>query len=579
MPSGGAAGVAGFEINAGGAAVDPAVLDAVVELVVDSRLRVPDRLTIRFRDDAQAITAAGTFAVGTALRVRLAATQDAASSLVFDGQVTGLAPRFDATSATLTVLALDRGCLLQRAASTASYQDMSYGAIATQLAGGVGLGTGTIEDGLTLAFVQQANETDWDFLWRLAHDVGYEVKVSEQKLNFRPAGGPAGGSPVTLTLGEELRSFAPRVTGVGQVDTVTVRGWDRTAAQSTTASASPPAATDSTPGLSRSSLADALGSGGATIVDHPFLDTQHATSIATSAAAAIANAFVEGEGVAAGDPALQAGAKVVIAGVGSTFEGTYALSGVRHVIRAHSSYETRFFIDGREDRSLFGLTQSSARTGWGRRIVVGVVTNNDDPDTQGRVRVRYPALSDDAEGWWARVVAPGAGGARGLLTLPDVGDEVLVAFEHESEQHPYVLGSVFNGQALPGDLAQTDGSFGLFSEKKLVVTAGDAIAITGAKALTLTASGDALLTTDADGDGPPGQVSISSKGSLSLSSKQDASVAATTSLGLTAKTSITLDAGTTLEISGEGQVTIKAASIKLEATAVVQISAPQVMLG
>jgi uncharacterized protein involved in type VI secretion and phage assembly len=256
---------------------------------------------------------------------------------------------------------------------------------------------------------------------------------------------------------------------------------------------------------------------------------------------------------------------------------------VRHLIRSYATYETQFFISGREDRSILGLAASAAAPsdgGWARRIVVGIVTNNDDPDKQGRVRVRYPALADEIEGWWARVVAPGAGGARGLLSLPEVGDEVLVVFEHGSEQHPYVLGSVFNGQALPGELSRIDGSFGLFSDKELVITAVDRIAMTGAKTMTLTSAGDATLTTKGGGaGGAPGNVAVSALGDLALSADQAATFEATTTLDVKTKTAMTLGAGATVEISANGMVTIKGASIKLEASGLLQLSAPQVMLG
>ena len=66
------------------------------------------------------------------------------------------------------------------------------------------------------------------------------------------------------------------------------------------------------------------------------------------------------------------------------------------------------------------------KRGWGNSVVIGTVTNNNDPDKLGRVRVKYPALGDDTEGWWARVAAPNAGSARGLLMMPQVGDEVVI---------------------------------------------------------------------------------------------------------------------------------------------------------
>ena len=63
-------------------------------------------------------------------------------------------------------------------------------------------------------------------------------------------------------------------------------------------------------------------------------------------------------------------------------------------------------------------------------VVVGVVTNNQDPEGMGRVKVKFPWLSDEDESNWARVAAPMAGKERGFYFLPEVEDEVLVAFEH-----------------------------------------------------------------------------------------------------------------------------------------------------
>ena len=79
-------------------------------------------------------------------------------------------------------------------------------------------------------------------------------------------------------------------------------------------------------------------------------------------------------------------------------------------------------------------------------VVIGVVTNNQDPDDMHRVKVRFPWLSNDVESNWARVAAPMAGKNRGAYFLPEVDDEVLVAFEHGQVDHPFVLGSLWNGK-------------------------------------------------------------------------------------------------------------------------------------
>lgn len=79
-------------------------------------------------------------------------------------------------------------------------------------------------------------------------------------------------------------------------------------------------------------------------------------------------------------------------------------------------------------------------------VTVGVVTNNQDPDNLGRVKVKFPWLSDQDESHWARVLTPMAGNDRGLYFLPEVDDEVLVAFEHGRAEFPYVLGALWNGK-------------------------------------------------------------------------------------------------------------------------------------
>lgn len=82
-------------------------------------------------------------------------------------------------------------------------------------------------------------------------------------------------------------------------------------------------------------------------------------------------------------------------------------------------------------------------------VTVAVVTNNQDPDKLGRVKVRFPWLSDEDESQWARVAAPMAGKDRGVFFLPEVDDEVLVTFEHGDIRFPYVIGALWNGKDTP----------------------------------------------------------------------------------------------------------------------------------
>jgi uncharacterized protein involved in type VI secretion and phage assembly len=93
-------------------------------------------------------------------------------------------------------------------------------------------------------------------------------------------------------------------------------------------------------------------------------------------------------------------------------------------------------------------------------VVVGIVVDNKDPDKHYRIKVKYPWVSEagqytdkaDAEDFrstWCRMTSLMAGKQRGAFWLPEVDDEVLVAFEHGDVRRPFVIGSLWNGVDLP----------------------------------------------------------------------------------------------------------------------------------
>lgn len=82
-------------------------------------------------------------------------------------------------------------------------------------------------------------------------------------------------------------------------------------------------------------------------------------------------------------------------------------------------------------------------------VTIGIVTNNKDEDGLGRIKVKFPLLSDTDESYWARVLSPMAGKERGLYCLPEIEDEVLVAFENGMIDRPYILGGLWNGVDKP----------------------------------------------------------------------------------------------------------------------------------
>ncbi|MEE9128626.1 MAG: phage baseplate assembly protein V [Phycisphaerales bacterium] len=82
-------------------------------------------------------------------------------------------------------------------------------------------------------------------------------------------------------------------------------------------------------------------------------------------------------------------------------------------------------------------------------VVTGTVINPLDPMALGRVQVQLPFIDDLDLSPWARVAVPMAGPAHGMYFIPNLGDEVLVAFEQGNRDVPYIIGSLWSAMAPP----------------------------------------------------------------------------------------------------------------------------------
>ncbi|HET8797747.1 MAG TPA: phage baseplate assembly protein V [Thermoanaerobaculia bacterium] len=114
--------------------------------------------------------------------------------------------------------------------------------------------------------------------------------------------------------------------------------------------------------------------------------------------------------------------------------------------------------------SLFeSLLTSRDASGLGGKwfgVYPAVVSNINDPESQGRVKITLPWAPDTGSekyDAWARIATLMAGGKRGSWLIPDVGDEVLVAFEGGDPRRPFVLGGLWNGQDAPPESMDSAG--------------------------------------------------------------------------------------------------------------------------
>ena len=84
-------------------------------------------------------------------------------------------------------------------------------------------------------------------------------------------------------------------------------------------------------------------------------------------------------------------------------------------------------------------------------VVIGTVKDVADPRGEGRVVLEYPWMPASLRSDWAPIAVPLAGPSRGMFFMPEIDDEVLVAFQHGDFAHPYVVGFLWNGDHKPPD--------------------------------------------------------------------------------------------------------------------------------
>jgi uncharacterized protein involved in type VI secretion and phage assembly len=82
-------------------------------------------------------------------------------------------------------------------------------------------------------------------------------------------------------------------------------------------------------------------------------------------------------------------------------------------------------------------------------VVVGIVKSRDDPRGEGRLQLEFPWMPGSQRSGWAPVGAALAGASRGAFFMPELDDEVLVAFEHGDFDHPFIVGFLWNGVDRP----------------------------------------------------------------------------------------------------------------------------------
>jgi phage protein D len=579
-------------IQLNGSALSDEMEALLEQVVVDHHQHLPDMFAITFHDPDRDVLGKLNATIGDTVTIKVTPPGGSPETLI-KGEVTGFEAEYGATRLRTVLRGYDMSHRLHRGRRTETYKNVTDSDIARTVASRANLTVGKIDSTSgTHDHVSQANQSDWDFLKSRAREIGYELAMEDGKFNFRKpiqaSAAPQKGTyqnhndPLQLVFGDDLIEFRPRITSAEQVNDVKVRGWDPVQKQAVIGSAN--AATVTTDSLrdNPSSLANKFGSPTFTTVNRPLTQQAQVDGAAGSIAEMISSAFAEADGLANGNPKLKAGATVSVGVVGDKFSGKYTLTSARHVF-GEQGYRTHFVISGRQDRSLLGLASLGSSNGHASAggapingVVVALVTDNNDPNNAARVKLKFPWLDDNYESDWARITQLGAGPDSGAHFIPEVNDEVLVAFEFGDIRRPYVVGSLHNGQDKPklGNGLFDNGKVkrrGFISRKgHQFIFFDDA-----SKAGMAFISSDGKLKISLNETNS--EIHISSQGKVHVESQQDMTLESQANLNLKAGQGLKLEAGTDLKLKGSSGASLEGGSqVEVKASGQLKITGAMV---
>jgi type VI secretion system secreted protein VgrG len=200
------------------------------------------------------------------------------------------------------------------------------------------------------------------------------------------------------------------------------------------------------------------------------------------------------------------------------------------------------------------------------------VIDNNDPKGMSRVRVQFiwqkEDSGDDSKTNWIRVATPQGGGGKGFYMIPEKGDQVIVAFEHNHPERAYVLTGMYHGGAqspyqTPGNHYKVLGTIG----GNMIVMYDEE----GQEFMKLYTPGKFKAAAE-------GEMDLLAKGLICIKSEaDDINLIANVAIVLMAKTEIVIvSEGDNIKISTPADILIEGQNIELKATSSISLSAPKI---
>jgi phage protein D/phage baseplate assembly protein gpV len=560
--------VAGIEVAVNGQPLAGSILERLARVTVEQSVSLPSTCTLAFLDAGRGADAsdalhyglldANPLPIGAEVEIKLGHGRPLTA--VFRGEITAQELELDGAQLPLYVVrGYDRGHRLQRGRYSRTFLNMTDSDIARSVAEKAGLTCTSDPTSDVYSYVLQDNQTNWDFLRERAARIGYELYVDGRTVHFaRPkVNDPAAAA---VMLARDVLRLHLHLTSASQVSDVAVRGWDARKKEAI---------------LGKQSSETARGRGGAQqsgtalaqlfetapmqVSDRPVVSQGEADEVAQGVLDDLAQGSLVLEAEVIGNAALKPGQVVDLKAVGKRFSGTYYVTSARHRYGGRGGYRTEVTVGGRRNGTLLELLGGGRPHGDGARgaVAVGIVTNNKDVENMGRVKVKLPWLGDTIESDWIRILTPHGGNGRGFFWLPEVGDEVLVAFEHGDANRPFVIGSLWNGVDKPplsADVAV--GPDGHVNKRIIKSRSGHTITLddtTGEERISvIDKSGNNVITIETTTN----KITISAQGDLELKAQANVKVTGA---------QISIQAQSTCQVQGNAETKISGGEVEVEA--------------
>jgi uncharacterized protein involved in type VI secretion and phage assembly len=350
-------------------------------------------------------------------------------TMLFAGEVTAVEyVRRSEGERVVRVRAYDALQELRRKHSLRAYKKMSAAGLAREMTASLGIQVSANDEGPVWPALIQHNQSDFDFLRTIARRSGLFYFLRGETLHLISLNGLD--DEVELQLGDTLLEGSLEVNTAFASGTVSVSAWDALRAESHKGEAA----------TARTLLENNFTAGNNDLV---LLANRNAGNDAEAAAMAQAELDLRRartavlSGVAEGNACLHPGLRVKVHGFPEKLPSRFVLTSVIHRI----SKLTGFISE------ISTRPQEPEHVPEGAILACGIVSDVQDPEKLGRVRLTLPAVGG-VETDWLEVVAHGAGSGKGFLYLPSVDDKVAALFAREDLSVGIVLGGLFGADGL-----------------------------------------------------------------------------------------------------------------------------------